>query len=1516
MLQNNNNYLQNSLGQLNNSASQFHDVVSLSTNTLSNLLNVLKTIKYNETNISKSSLVHLQKTGDLLVTKNGDKYKDAIQRVITDSDQNVLAIQENIDKFRIKFGYNSNEMSNFLIDTLKQVVANEQRLNSVYESILKPIEILKRVLPKIQENLSLKDALRENEIVFEHMMVIYLKCEYIINLISNQDLIHGWNAHCEYKIFKLMDDKKCNWKLILPAFVEKYKSFQIHKDVYYYFMPEDVLPSLPNINVNQKYIPITDEIKKKFDELSPQLGEILNSFILLYGDKIKKITSTNILSSYKYPIVPTDNNSLGFLSKPFGRSSDIDPMLGAGYVTNNGTVINYDNLVIDSFGNGDFTIRQFDQNYLTAFGDVLLGSGPPEKKKRSYDFDDEFDDEFTPAPNPRTSSEPKKSRTESARKIYDSPRNKNVSNIQIYNEMVKSLNNISQLKTKINKANSEHLIENLISIDNYLNIEYHNKILSGSGKRMSMINETDLRRARNHLNYLRLMNERSHTYDSILNNFDTILEKAILFVARIRSKNVKKLCLENFYIKSNLIIQILNKIESMSQDIKCADMLIWKLNEWKNPSAMQQIDDLTENFDKHFERNKNDSKRIKLKSAKVEEIVEKWYIEKINNIEKSNEVIRKKRSETKEIIFKYISSDNKDESKVIDFFKKQKKISDYSFINIYQANYNYEESLKMLTNLRNVGENFKNFLDQTDLLVYYVKLEGKNPEEKKKACQGFLSDFVKKKNLNFNIDPDFDDALLFLFLLNNLSYDVVAISNTIPKSEDIPLKKINYTLNYIPISNTEIQIFLRVLANLNFNSKDPFNLLMNEDEIDHRKNLENYINDNIKDKLELVSDKHQLEKPNEISNIVDLIQSTRLDILFNTACNYVINPIGPSSCGKSVLIFAKEGILSDVLNYNAVNCFYYIEWYAIGYPMEESIINAINNPIIFLFYLDNDTNKFDYEISDRFRLENKYKIAKYADYSSFTEQISSLKKNRTLTAKDTGINPDSSRGFSYVIVEMEKNGKKYFKTVLDSPGLETLISLENEKLKTVNCYSKIMWSSPLICSYLAAKNELKLTNTDLKMAREYKKESKNSTLNASISDFELTSIAHEVDKNNLNKYTLPKFFSEANLKIENAIKKIIFSTNNSDLNSLFINDEFWNLKIGPEIPKNLFTSSYIDEFGIKSESITLGEFFNIENFKILLKKTKLSFQDIINPLFGLPLAHKENIIFQIGKNIYYSTSDDTFSMLSNQIFSLPGSEYQNLQIGTLNKLTFFIAFYSFFYRVLKNEPKETNPIQNYSKDIFSMAFKNQIYDEYMTLLYESIIINEVNILCLCNNKNGITFNKKNSSMMRAPCNFAQQAYEAVYMFKEFDYCLASMLKTANKSFHFNPSSIASKNIDDSIISRNLPSLKEKIKATTALSSFSIEKEDNLEEMFESLINNFIGNYIFNEHFCDKNKLALESDVYDKSLFLKNSSTLNIYVLSAVLLERESMKGKKNAAESYTTLFYINKNSNNKLFTMN
>ena len=36
---------------------------------------------------------------------------------------------------------------------------------------------------------------------------------------------------------------------------------------------------------------------------------------------------------------------------------------------------------------------------------------------------------------------------------------------------------------------------------------------------------------------------------------------------------------------------------------------------------------------------------------------------------------------------------------------------------------------------------------------------------------------------------------------------------------------------------------------------------------------------------------------------------------------------------------------------------------------------------------------------------------------------------------------------------------------------------------------------------------------------------------------------------------------------------------------------------------------------------------------------------------------------------------------------------------------------------------------------------------------------------------------------------------------------------------------------------------EKIKATTALSSFSIEKEDNLEDMFESIINNFIGNYI-------------------------------------------------------------------------
>ena len=49
-------------------------------------------------------------------------------------------------------------------------------------------------------------------------------------------------------------------------------------------------------------------------------------------------------------------------------------------------------------------------------------------------------------------------------------------------------------------------------------------------------------------------------------------------------------------------------------------------------------------------------------------------------------------------------------------------------------------------------------------------------------------------------------------------------------------------------------------------------------------------------------------------------------------------------------------------------------------------------------------------------------------------------KNRTL--KSTANNPESSRGFSLLIIEVqnEKNNKKYYKTVLDSPGLETLVN--------------------------------------------------------------------------------------------------------------------------------------------------------------------------------------------------------------------------------------------------------------------------------------------------------------------------------------------------------------------------------------------------------------------------------------------------------------------------------------------
>ncbi len=732
MLQTNNNYLQTSLNQLNSSASEFHDVVSLSTNALSNLVNVLKTIKYNETNISKSSLVHLKKTGDLLVTKNGDKYKDAIHRVISDSDLNMASIKQNLDRFKLNFSFNANEMTSFLTDTYKQVIENEQQLTNIYESIIKPIENLKKALPKIQENIAQKDAIRENEVIFEHMIVTYLKFEYIIHLLLNTELINGWNVHCEYKIFQLMDDKKCNWQNILPCFSDKYKNYEIKKDVYYYFMPDDSLPNIPNLVINQKHVPLTNEMRKKFDYIAPDIGSILNSFLLHYGDKIKKITSTNILNNYKYPIVPDENDSVFFLTRPFNKSANIDPLLGAGGVVKEGTVVTLNNLVIDSFGNGDFSIKQREPNYLTAFGDVKLGKGGSKKK---YNYDDDEND---------YSEKKYKMNHEQKIRLQSSAD----TNLKIYSSIVRSLQNIQTLKNSINRENSDHLIEDLISLENYLNIEHQNNVLSGNQK-SNMLTEADLTRARNHLNYLKVMNERSHTLDSLLDNYDVMLEKVIACVSRIHSQNQNKLCLENFYIKSNLIIQSVNKIEELITGIKyCTDTFVCKLNEWNDPNAMAGHEiDLVENYNKHFERNAQDSKRIKLKSVKVEDCVEKWYTEKINNIDEANMEIRKKREETKAIIFKYLGDD---ESVVAEFFRKQKKLSSFNNVNVYLANLSYDETLVYINDLKNVGKNFEDFINYTEIYDVFKKKLDKNMtlEKKKIYVKVICQPFWKKKTLN------------------------------------------------------------------------------------------------------------------------------------------------------------------------------------------------------------------------------------------------------------------------------------------------------------------------------------------------------------------------------------------------------------------------------------------------------------------------------------------------------------------------------------------------------------------------------------------------------------------------------------------------------------------------------------------------------------------------------------------------------------------------------------------------
>ena len=79
--------------------------------------------------------------------------------------------------------------------------------------------------------------------------------------------------------------------------------------------------------------------------------------------------------------------------------------------------------------------------------------------------------------------------------------------------------------------------------------------------------------------------------------------------------------------------------------------------------------------------------------------------------------------------------------------------------------------------------------------------------------------------------------------------------------------------------------------------------------------------------------------------------------------------------------------------------------------------------MLYSYYLDPTTNKYKCDVGSKFNFDNKYKISKCSDYSDFISQITELKKKTTLTVKDSGVNPESSRGFSYVIVPIVKNGK-------------------------------------------------------------------------------------------------------------------------------------------------------------------------------------------------------------------------------------------------------------------------------------------------------------------------------------------------------------------------------------------------------------------------------------------------------------------------------------------------------------
>ena len=339
--------LQNNSNILNDSLSNVQDVFNNSTNLISKLNSILKTINYNQKNLKKLALGRLKKTGDLIC--NTDKYKDSIEQFVTDASQNVLEIQKNILNINKKMS--NFEVTSVLTETLQQVKQIESQLKSIHKSILTPLEVMKKVVPKIHENMA-KETYKENQIITENTIVTYLKLEYIVNNVGNSELSNGWKVLCENKIYSIMS--AINWKDICTKFADKYKNYETKKDVYYYFYDGDKLVENNSFVLKQEKIEPTNLILTNLNNLTMSVGTVLNEFLLLYESKLKKFQN---LKNYSYPMVPvpTGEHSM-FLTRGFKKTSSYDPLLGAGIVPGAGGFINYDDFEITFNGTGDFIV--------------------------------------------------------------------------------------------------------------------------------------------------------------------------------------------------------------------------------------------------------------------------------------------------------------------------------------------------------------------------------------------------------------------------------------------------------------------------------------------------------------------------------------------------------------------------------------------------------------------------------------------------------------------------------------------------------------------------------------------------------------------------------------------------------------------------------------------------------------------------------------------------------------------------------------------------------------------------------------------------------------------------------------------------------------------------------------------------------------------------------------------------------------------------------------------------------